>query len=195
MVTRWVHPLAFHQYRWWKPARGGPAWFYGSPRRGLTRGSTTVDMETVDEPVRDIVRSVHALGWSTTGSCAGHFPSAAWCERAWSQLGRDAREIKGGGLVLRDVESGVERVLQDKTWRLVAREQFVRDNLRSSGHGALGVTGMGAAQRERILRAARERGVQTRLLGPDGLLFLVQGSDEAELSRGWDRVRSLIEGV
>jgi hypothetical protein len=98
-------------------------------------------------------------------------------------------------LVLRDVESGVERVLQDKTWRLVAREQFVRDNLRSSGHGALGVTGMGAAQRERILRAARERGVQARLLGPDGLLFLVQGSDEAELSRGWDRVRSLIEGV
>lgn len=158
----------------------------------MTRGSTTVDMGTVDEPVRDIVQSLHARGLGTTGSCAGHFPSPAWCERAWSQLGRDASVIKGRGLLLRDVESGVERVLRDKAWRVVARERFVHDNMRASGHGALGVTGLSADHRERILHRARERGVQARLLGTDGLLFLVQGQDESELARGWENVRLIL---
>lgn len=193
MVTRWVHPLAFHQYRWWKPVRGGPAWFYGTPRRGPTRGSRVVDLSTVDAPLRSLVGELHDRGFGTTGSCSGHFPTASWCERAWARLGQDAQAIRRGGLRLHDVESGVERVLHDRSWRVVARQQFVQDTLSSAGKGALGITGIQPEDRARLLMQARRQGIGANLLGPDGILFVVHGKDVAELGHGWSALRRILE--
>ena len=103
MVTRWVHPLAFHQYRWWKPVRGGPAWFYGTPRRGPTRGSRVVDLSTVDAPLRSLVGELHDRGYGSIG-----------CLPCTRQSGNGESERAGRWTGFNKVECGIHTFMPKK---------------------------------------------------------------------------------
>jgi hypothetical protein len=117
MEAAYVPPEQFSLKRWWRPARGGYAWFYHTP--APFRGSAFLrDYSTVDEDLRPIVKLLHSMGVPTLPSCQGHWPDKGWSKHCFEDLSRDAMAIRMGGMRMIDVETGVSVNFADPFYSL-----------------------------------------------------------------------------
>lgn len=93
---------AFPLHKWYYAQ---PLWYYHAPATVHRLRSDEHFFEMVDPPLRELCRIVLAAGGCTTPSCSGHFYPRERFERIWSLLEREAAEIRGAGLLVRDSET------------------------------------------------------------------------------------------
>ena len=110
-----VLPEHFRVLSWWRPMRGGPAWFYHSVV-GERLPAFLPSLDTLDPPLRPIHTLLYQEAAPTFPSCAGHFPANRWVRQMWMALHLDAESIQRGGLRLQNLENESEIVWQDPGW-------------------------------------------------------------------------------
>lgn len=131
-----VFPEHFRVLSWWRPLRGGPAWFYHS-RVGERGAAFLPSLATVDPPLRPIHELLYREAVPTFPSCAGHFPPVQWVRQMWMALHLDAEVVQREGLELENLESGQRILWQDVRWRVPweSPTAFGLDLRRSWGRG------------------------------------------------------------
>ena len=112
-----VYPEHFRVLSWWRPLRGGPAWFYHS-QVGERLATFLPSLETVDPPLRAIHNLLYREAAPSFPSCAGHFPKEAWVRQMWMALHLDAESIQREGLALQNLETEGQIVWQDPGWKV-----------------------------------------------------------------------------
>ena len=106
MRAEYVAPAGFGQRAWFAPERPGVRWFYPQPRGARPPALPAALDATLDTQLVGLVRWARAHGISTGPSCAGHSLSPHAAALIFEGLQSDARQVRGPGLVLRDVETG-----------------------------------------------------------------------------------------
>lgn len=137
-----IPPIHFRRFRWVVPldVPHPSRWHYGILLPTTHQGSSNVDPETIDAPLRSLVKGIHQLGLKTTPSCAGHFGmDGSRVVQAAIDMANEENWIRRKGLRVRDIESGDEDVVQDPSWRAPDVKTLTRDALRWEGVGYLGV--------------------------------------------------------
>ena len=142
LIATIVPPWDFDRWRWLVPV-GVPnpgAWHYGLERGERHQGSTSVDLGTVDPPLRELVGRLNAAGLATLPSCLGHhgWNGARIC-RAAGALRDQAEALRGPGLVLEDVEDGSRRRVRVPDWAPPSASDLRAGARATMGQGYLGV--------------------------------------------------------
>lgn len=126
LAAQYVDPGEFDQKSWWKPVRPGVQWFYHSPRKLKSTYPEdlnpvdlySLDIKTVDLPLRPLVSMCVKLNIITLPSCAGHDVSQAYSKRLYAQLKEDADVIPTKGLIFENVEDRQQLIYKDKNYEL-----------------------------------------------------------------------------
>jgi hypothetical protein len=185
-------------------------WFYANPIWYYHRQSTEHEIrnarrfyELVDPALREVCQLLNGAGLRTTPSCQGHSHLRQRFEQIWSELNREALEIRGGGLVVRDCENDTPYLFVP--WP--SFDTFYREAASHQNEGYLGIIVPGSEQplaerfqhdpyRTRWSKLALERDPPPAL---SGTLFgiRVKAVDESTRAREWQRftryIRALIE--
>jgi hypothetical protein len=94
-------------------------WYYYAPRTHPPSDLMNPGfLESVDAPIRPLVKWMHEHGIQTGPSCAGHEISPGGFQEIWQGLLEDAAKIRGPGLALKDIENGDLYVMRDPEYRL-----------------------------------------------------------------------------
>ena len=191
-------------------------WFYANPIWYYHRQSTEHEIrdarrfyELVDPALREVCRLLNGAGLRTTPSCQGHSYPRQRFEQIWTELNREALEIRGGGLVVRDCENDTPYRFAQPDWRVPwpSFETFYREAASHQNEGYLGII---VPQTQPALAEQFQRDpyrTQWSTLAPehsppialDGTLFgmRVKAIDESTRVREWQRftdyVRTLLE--
>lgn len=182
----YVPPEEFSHCAWFEPLRPGVRWFYHRARGGPRTVQPAVLDETLDSDLRPVVAAVRRLGLETLPSCAGHSVDVFYVLRLYEQLCRDAVDVRGLGLPLRDVETGEEVFWQDPEYQVPWRssEELEAELRAHEREGALGLVG-----RRPVLAAVACRLLSVphvRLSEESGALWLrVHAPSQGWQQRAW----------
>ena len=142
LIATIVPPCDFDRWRWLVPV-GVPnpgAWHYGLERRERHSGSTSVDLGTVDPPLRELVGRLNAAGLATLPSCLGHHGwNGARIWRAAGALRDQAGALRGPGLTMEDVEDGSQHRVRVHGWVAPSASDLRAGARATMGQGYLGV--------------------------------------------------------
>jgi len=123
-------------------------WFYTDPIWYYHRRSADHEVRTgrrfydlVDPELREVCQLLSRAGLRTTPSCQGHSYPRERFERIWTELNREARAIRGGGLVVRDCESDTPFLFRQPEWRVPwpSFDAFYREADAHQNEGYLGI--------------------------------------------------------
>jgi hypothetical protein len=189
VVADVVGPHQFSRYRWVLPIHHDhpSRWHYGIRRQTTNRGSLRVDMSTVDEPLRELVASMHARQICTLPSCAGHHGrSPSRIRQAAADLARQERQICEGGLMVTDVEDGSSYTLLDPDWKSPTHGRLLAGVRHWEGVGYAGATfAPGQLTREPNISTRSSKVQLVRGSQQDVLHLWVQTPDPGSQDRAW----------
>jgi hypothetical protein len=137
LSANYLPPDAMVRHRWYRPVRPGVGWYYYDPKPLDLFPSTTPTLDEVDPLVRPIVKGLNRRGLATFASCQGHFVTRKEFEQLYRQLWLDAVQIRGEGLVLREMERGNLTVYQDPSYTPPKPEELWARLENYQGHGFL----------------------------------------------------------
>jgi len=182
----YVAPADFGQRAWFSPERPGVRWFYHQDRGARPPPRPEVLEATLDAPLVGLVRWARAHGLTTGPSCAGHSLSSSAAVRIFEELRRDERQVRGSGLVLRDVETGERWRWRQPGYRSPfasarAVEAALLPHLRD---GLLPLRGPAQGLR-RVLDAAAGIPYVTTVMDKSGLDVHVRAPTQALQDRAW----------
>ncbi|MCE3260111.1 MAG: hypothetical protein K0S12_1752 [Bacteroidetes bacterium] len=137
----------FHTGSWLQNSEN-PGWYYFSKRKNKNIILNDGFIESVDEPLRDLVTFLHSRNIKTTPSCAGHYISDRDLSKIYDTLEEDQEHICGKGLHFKDVESNRLYFYKDQDYTLPwTRDKFL-DEISIYQHR--GVLGMRLGNRKKI---------------------------------------------
>lgn len=117
-----------------------PEWYYFMELENKNEITNGHFMETVDEPLKELVSFLHSIGIKTTPSCAGHHKSEKNFKKIYDALEKDKDEIKKEGLQLKDIQSGEIYIYKNKTYDLPwNKKQFLSKVSKYQGNGVIGI--------------------------------------------------------
>jgi hypothetical protein len=129
----------FHKGTWFLPVNR-PVWYYFMKSRNKNIIRNRTFLKTVDEPVRELVRFLHSKGFKTTPSCAGHYHARDQYEKIFNSLKKDEKEIKNGGLKLKQVESGETFIYKENGYSLpFDKAAFIKEVRAIQRNGLIGI--------------------------------------------------------
>jgi hypothetical protein len=124
----------------WLTSVENPCWYYFSKKKNTNIISNDSFMESVDPPLRKLVKLLHDHGIRTTPSCSGHYKTSSTFQKIYSVLEEDRQKILHQGLLLKDVETGKTHLYQNKHYLLPWSEQdFISQALEYQHRGILGM--------------------------------------------------------
>lgn len=183
----------FHTGVWLKPQETD--WYYFLKKSNTYAITQAGFMESVDKPLKKLVKYLHSRGIKTTPSCAGHFIRNKDLEKKFTRLQKDGEEIRNGGLVLSDVQNGDKYLFKDKNYRLPwNKKDYVKAFDRYQQKGVIGI----------ILKNNTASRKQLLNLDIDGLkvidkrpvlLFLMDHDRKKENRRAWKRLTKEIKAI
>jgi hypothetical protein len=184
----------FHLGSWFVSVEK-PCWYYFLKKRNTNRITNKHFMESVDEPLKELVNFLHQEGIRTTPSCSGHFRTQDVYEEIYDQLVQDREKIRGKGLELKDIETGKIIHYQNDSYELPWGEHEFLQKIMKYQHK--GVLGMRLGHKRKIknqILALKEPG--TKILEREGVLLLLidQGTSYENLAT-WARITQDIEEI
>jgi hypothetical protein len=124
----------------WLRSTGKEGWYYFVKKHNKNLVTSIDFLQSVDEPLRDLVKFLQQKGIRTTPSCAGHHINEKDIERVYRSLIEDGRKIRNGGLTLKDVQTGEEYFYREKAYNLPWNETDFKKKLkRYQQKGVLGI--------------------------------------------------------
>jgi len=128
----------FHTGRWLLPV-ARPGWYYFQQRKSNHVVQNRNFLQSVDKPLRKLVRWMQNRGIRTTPSCAGHVLSPLELEKVYAGLELDAADIVSSGLELKDIETGELILYKDPNYTLPwSQQQFLNEVSEYQKKGVLG---------------------------------------------------------
>jgi hypothetical protein len=168
-----IPPAEFHTGSWLLGVER-PTWYYFLKReKGWVpnRISNEHFIQSVDEPLRDLVGFLHMRNIRTTPSCSGHHLGERDLEAIHAALVIDGAAIRADGLELADVETGLHYWYHDARYQLPWDAQtFVERTLDYEQQGVLGLCLEDHPRVKSQLLRLRLEGV--RIAERDGIIFL-----------------------
>jgi hypothetical protein len=164
-------------------------------RRNPNQLSNPDFLESVDEPLRELVEFCQELGIRTTPSCAGHYKSKQDFEKIYESLEKDQDDIKNRGLSFTDIETGRTYSFRDENYSVPwDKETFVNRMSEYQKNGIIGIKpGRKQKLREEIL-SLQIPGVD--ILDRDGvILFFVKGEGNPDHASVWKKITSEVKRI
>lgn len=181
----------FHKGIWLLPVEGSK-WYYFSKCDNPNHITNENFLESVDEPLRELVRFLHSRNIRTTPSCSGHNFEKDYFELIYSNLKKDQKEIRNRGLLLKDIECGSIYLFKDQYYKLPwGRNDFVDFAYSYQKKGVIG------------LRLDKEKGIREKILElkipevvikeKDGIIFIF--TNHINLKDPWQTITTLIKNI
>lgn len=125
----------------WLIEKDNPSWYYFLPKRDLKNifyGKNFYD--TLDKPLKTVVKFLHKNNINTTPSCTGHFYPKKVFEKTFDSLNQASNTIKNKGLILQNPETGEFYKYRDSDYVLPwNKNDFVGEALSHQTKGCLGI--------------------------------------------------------
>ncbi len=182
----------FHQGVWLL-STSRPDWYYFMKKRNSNAIHNKSFLESVDGPLKELVSFLHRKGIKTTPSCSGHHRSEKNYERIYDSLEKDATDIKGEGLTLKDIETGKEYMYRDKDYSLPwNRKDFMEKVIVYQQKGVLGIRlGNRKKVKQQILRL-QIPGVHIEEI--DSIVFIHTNEDSnGDNKHTWKAITSMVK--
>lgn len=179
----------------WLLSQQHAGWYYFVRRKNPCKVTDKSFIESVDGPLRKLVQLLHQHHITTTPSCAGHHIGERNLEKIFDSLEKDKKEIRNGGLELKDVQTGKTFHYSDKNYKLPwGRKTFIKKLSSYQHHGILGLKlGRSKKIKERILDL-KIKG--SRISEEDGTLFIyVDGSKDHGNEKIWTEITRKIKEI
>ncbi len=184
----------FHTGKWLLPIKR-PSWYYFWKKRNPNIITNNLFLESVDEPLRELVKFLHKKGIRTTPSCAGHHKSERNFEKIFASLEEDKEDIKGNGFELTDVETGKHHLYKNKRYKLPwDKETFLE---KAVNYQQDGVIGLKMGNRKKLKHKILELKIDGATISQkDGIVFIhtheANGGDIKEI---WKRITESVKNV
>lgn len=125
----------------WLIEKDNPSWYYFHPKRDLKNFNYSKNFyETLDKPLREVVKFLHQNNVDTTPSCAGHFYPKEIFRETYGSLKGNEKNIRGKGLILQNPETGEFFKYRNSDYVLPWDEETFVD--RAMGHQTKGCLGL-----------------------------------------------------
>ena len=143
----------FHKGAWLLPTER-PYWYYFMRKKTANTITNKNFLKSVDKPLRKLVKWLHERGIKTTPSCSGHHVSERDLEKIYSALRKDRHDVRNGGLLLKDIETGYSYLYKDNTYNLPwSKKDFIE---KVKVYQQRGVIGLRLGQRKKLRRKILE---------------------------------------
>lgn len=182
----------FHTGAWLQSAER-PSWYYFSKKINPNIITNKDFMQSVDEPLKEIVQFLHAHGVKTTPSCSGHHFNRDKFERIYEELVQDAYLIRNAGLTMRDIETGELHLYKSKTYALPwTKSEFLERIQNYQGKGVLGLhTGNRKKFRQELLSSTIEN---VRIMERGNIVLFLTGEDGAgDITATWQAITQQVK--
>jgi hypothetical protein len=183
----------FHKGLWLLPVISR-SWYYYFPhsRKKVVIHNETVFLETVDEELRGLVGFLHKKGVQTTPSCAGHFYDSGYFAAHFDAIRNDAENIKNGGLLMQDVESGEYYFFKNHDYVLPwNKNEFTRYAYNYQKTGVLGIVD---SERQEKLSFIHIPGMKIKT-DHGTTIFLVKTENGSTQKEVWREVEEAVREV
>lgn len=184
----------FHLGAWLIPVEK-PTWYYFMKKKNNNHITNASFIESVDEPLKELVKFLHIQGIKTTPSCAGHYRTLKDYNNAYTGIEGDAKKIRANSLKLMDIETGKIYLYKNKNYMLPwSRPDFLD---RVMDYQQKGVLGMRLGNRKKIrgqILDLKFNGVS--IYQKDGLLLIeLQQETKKENLLAWKKITEAIRKV
>lgn len=183
----------FHLGSWLLPVKN-PTWYYFLKKENANNITNASFIESVDEPLKELVCFLHKKGIKTTPSCSGHFRSVEDYEDLYEALEIDRKHIRKEGLELKDIETDKIYLYQDANYKLPWRKkQFLRKVMEYQRKGVLGIRVPEEQLKKKILSLEVE-GIQ--ISEKDGIVLLeIDQLNVRDNERSWKKITIAIKNL
>lgn len=184
----------FHKGIWLFSLRQ-PGWYYFLKKKNPNHIRNKSFLDSVDEPLKELVKHLHERNIRTTPSCSGHHISERDLSRFYTELEGDQEMICGEGLYLKDVESDEVYLFREPDYRLPwTRQQFL-DKLES--YQPRGVLGMRLGNKRKVKTMIKSMKVDgARVTEQEGITFIFTNENAwREDGQVWKEVTEQIKTI
>jgi hypothetical protein len=180
----------FHSGKWLQPVER-PSWYYFQEKQNTNTISNAGFMQSVDEPLRDLVKFLHTKGIKTTPSCSGHHMAERDLEKIYHDLEKDGAAIRNGGLQLKDIETGQLYTYRDQHYALPwSRQHFLE---RVEAYQQKGVLGLRPGNRKKLKEQLLKLNVEgAHIREKDSVVFIFTDG-ERNIKAVWREITSQVK--
>lgn len=183
----------FHQGSWLIPVNK-PSWYYFVKQENDNNISNESFMQSVDPPLKELVEYLHGQGIKTTPSCSGHFRKLKDYKNVYNALEGDCKNIRDGGLTLKDVETGKVILYNDHSYKLPwSQKDFLTEVMDYQHHGVLGIKVINKSFQKCMLSLKVDHFTVTKE-ADDIILFQINTISEKENLKAWKQLTKAIIG-
>jgi hypothetical protein len=191
ITPEFVPHYEFHKGAWLQSI-DNPGWYYFMKSKNPNIISNPSFLESVDEPLKELVTFLHQKGIRTTPSCSGHFKSERNLEKIYSDLEADKKQITGNGLKLKDIETGNIYLFKNKKYLIPwGRDTFITELLSYQQHGVIGMRLANEHPfKEKILKIVVEG---TNIKEKDNIIFIYTNeNNKGDNRETWKKITTAI---
>jgi hypothetical protein len=184
----------FHTGAWLIPV-DNPSWYYFMKKKNTNLISNDSFMESVDQPLKRIVKFLHDQKIRTTPSCSGHYRNKEEYKKTYNALENDKQIIRQEGLKLKDIETGKTYTYKNDVYQLPWKEEEFLQKIMSYQHK--GVLGMRLGHRRKIKEMILDLKLKDVTIEQKDQVVLIEieKSNAAENIATWRSITNNIENI
>jgi hypothetical protein len=179
----------------WLQSVERPSWYYFAERPNDHMIINKDFIESVDEPLKDLVNFLHKKKIKTTPSCSGHNIDERDLEKIFQELKEDSAAIRSRGLKMKDVESGQVILFKDENYKLPWQKRTFLKRVESYQHrGVLGIcVGKNARLKEQLQRLDIKG---ARVIKRGNTVFIFTNEDkQADINAVWKKITNRVKAI
>lgn len=179
----------FHACAWYLPLERQDWYYYNKQQnRNVIKNADFID--SVDPPLKELVKFLHGKKIKTTPSCAGHHIGEKSFEKIYDDLKKDEKEIRNAGLKVKNIETGKVFLYKDPSYKLPwGKKQFVKEVSIYQQKGVLGIHLRNKKLREKILQGINISKVI--LVEKESVLFIF--TCPKNIQRTWKKITGQVK--
>jgi len=183
----------FHKGLWLHPGHEH-GWYYFMKRKNSFLISDASFINTVDEPLRELVTFLMEKNIRTTPSCSGHHIDRHEIKKIYEGLEDDAEKILKEGLELKDVQSGKKYIYQNARYHLPWKEAEFSERLGKYQH--TGVLGMKLGRKKAAKAELLSLNLpDTRVKEKDSIVFILTNENGGSNFEVWKEITKRVKSI
>jgi len=182
----------FHKGRWLLPLKR-PLWYYFKREKNNNLISHKNFLQSVDRPLKELVKYLHRKGIKTTPSCAGHHISENNFEKIYASLKEDKKEIGNKGLVLEDCETGKIYIYKNKKYHLPwSKRKFINQVVNYQRIGVIGIKLRNKKLKKKVLKLNIP---QVKIQEKDAVLLIYVNDKNGNNLTKWKEITKRVKHI
>jgi hypothetical protein len=173
----------------WLLSLSRPRWYYFMKKSRPAKITNRNFLQSVDKPLRELVKFLHSKKIKTTPSCSGHHKSKKVFEKIYETLKDDTRYIRNEGLKLRDIESGRLFLYRNKNYVLPwNKKRFLQKVIPYQKNGIIGII---AGNKLKVKRKILELKIEgAKIYEKDAIVFIYTNGGDTGI---WKKITSEVK--